>query len=753
MAEIVCQPPPRPFWLKDNPPWTFSSGATRRNARLPTETHGVWTGVDHQNRPLALSWFLNNVYLDDSLIYTAPFSIRALGATVVDVDDAPVLELWFMSKLSGAIYRHRLIPDGQIEQVLLVDTGSVSYSARGWQFSQDCTKIACYTTILQTGLLLSLKAFDSPGKVWLLDLTAGSSFVEQPLPVPAEITTPVLSREETIEESTQVLKRLVRAFEYDVSSVAGIRFDNNVLRIRTVRIKGKFDADSDARNSYVEASEFGELYHVERIHTHSTTEDLFIYDGSALIDEVRLSAHSLKISTEYEIQNDDGVILSPAPGRQGWPYKETKTIYWKAPPDYIEQAYVRDFFWDNYSIFVEVEEEPVFREVIIPIGHAVPYTSRQDIFAHVVFDMDDAIHYQYKFLEDIPPGQLISGAENVTVETAEFVWTCLTKTPGIGYNTVFQNSSGFLYGGFYTHPANGEILYEMSGQLADGIPETYNPLYIIFDQGDFQSKATGKINNTTVITDHTSQRERPTGFSHFNFRYFLETFEERPDSADVGNYILFRDTYRGIIENLFISLFDNSKVTAQTFNGQSAMMIRNKDTTTTYVDGSVLMEDESPDAPLLSGVLSPYRCLIKPPPEREPTPPGGDPPAVSALLAAHNAERADAGLPPLSLSSELSDAAMAHIVWCEEQGNLSHVGAGGSMPTDRAQAAGYIGVAVENLAARQLVVSDVMAAWMNSPGHRANILRADGYVDFGAGIISSTHWGGFAWCVLIGRPT
>jgi uncharacterized protein YkwD len=55
---------------------------------------------------------------------------------------------------------------------------------------------------------------------------------------------------------------------------------------------------------------------------------------------------------------------------------------------------------------------------------------------------------------------------------------------------------------------------------------------------------------------------------------------------------------------------------------------------------------------------------------------------------------------------------------------LSHTGSGGSQMGDRLAAAGYrFTSAGENIASGFSTVEDVMRAWMNSSGHRANILN------------------------------
>jgi len=89
-----------------------------------------------------------------------------------------------------------------------------------------------------------------------------------------------------------------------------------------------------------------------------------------------------------------------------------------------------------------------------------------------------------------------------------------------------------------------------------------------------------------------------------------------------------------------------------------------------------------------------------------------------------NAERARAGLPALTVSAALSRAAGAYAAEMADQGFFSHQGPDGSTFISRALAAGYRGATylAENIAAGQTSPEQVVASWMASPSHRANIL-------------------------------
>ncbi|OKH25127.1 type I secretion protein [Hydrococcus rivularis NIES-593] len=104
------------------------------------------------------------------------------------------------------------------------------------------------------------------------------------------------------------------------------------------------------------------------------------------------------------------------------------------------------------------------------------------------------------------------------------------------------------------------------------------------------------------------------------------------------------------------------------------------------------------------------------------------------ILELVNQERAKQGLRSLSLSQKLDAAADGHSGRMANGDFFSHVDPGnGSRPSDRATQAGYRWTTVgENIAAGQTSPEAVMQAWMNSSGHRANILNPN-YTHLGVG--------------------
>lgn len=108
----------------------------------------------------------------------------------------------------------------------------------------------------------------------------------------------------------------------------------------------------------------------------------------------------------------------------------------------------------------------------------------------------------------------------------------------------------------------------------------------------------------------------------------------------------------------------------------------------------------------------------------------------SAVLALVNQERSKVGCSPLTASSSLASLAQDFSEDMAARGFFDHTDPDGRTPWDRASTAGVRGLAAENIARGQATAQAVMDSWMNSPGHRANILNCD-YRTLGVGV----HYG------------
>lgn len=108
---------------------------------------------------------------------------------------------------------------------------------------------------------------------------------------------------------------------------------------------------------------------------------------------------------------------------------------------------------------------------------------------------------------------------------------------------------------------------------------------------------------------------------------------------------------------------------------------------------------------------------------------------ANQVLALINAERARAGCGPLSSDPKLVAAAQAHSRDMATNNFFAHSGSGGSDMADRAETAGYSWRALaENIAAGYDTPEEVVKGWMQSDGHRRNILNCS-YVHTGIGYV------------------
>lgn len=98
------------------------------------------------------------------------------------------------------------------------------------------------------------------------------------------------------------------------------------------------------------------------------------------------------------------------------------------------------------------------------------------------------------------------------------------------------------------------------------------------------------------------------------------------------------------------------------------------------------------------------------------------------LIAATNQERARHGLPPIEMDESLVKSARQHAWWMVRNNNLQHTSA----------------QVAENIAMGQRTAAEVVRDWMNSPGHRANMLG--NYRRIGAAAYQ-TKGGTCYWCL------
>ncbi|MER7759752.1 sigma-70 family RNA polymerase sigma factor [Streptomyces sp. NPDC097619] len=122
---------------------------------------------------------------------------------------------------------------------------------------------------------------------------------------------------------------------------------------------------------------------------------------------------------------------------------------------------------------------------------------------------------------------------------------------------------------------------------------------------------------------------------------------------------------------------------------------------------------------------------------------GGASGTAGKVISLVNEERARAGCGPLTNNAKLADAAQAHSDDMAARDYFDHTNPDGAGPGERITAAGYAWSTYgENIARGQQTAASVMESWMNSSGHRANILNCS-FKEIGVGIHSGS--GGPWW--------
>jgi len=107
---------------------------------------------------------------------------------------------------------------------------------------------------------------------------------------------------------------------------------------------------------------------------------------------------------------------------------------------------------------------------------------------------------------------------------------------------------------------------------------------------------------------------------------------------------------------------------------------------------------------------------------------------VTQVVALVNKERATAGCGALTEDPQLEKAAQGHSDDMAARNFFDHTNPDGADPGQRITAAGYKWSTYgENIAQGQQTPEAVMESWMNSPGHRANILNCS-FKDIGVGV-------------------
>ena len=120
---------------------------------------------------------------------------------------------------------------------------------------------------------------------------------------------------------------------------------------------------------------------------------------------------------------------------------------------------------------------------------------------------------------------------------------------------------------------------------------------------------------------------------------------------------------------------------------------------------------------------TPTTSEAAPPPPSTTAPAPVAPSTAAQVISLVNDQRAKAGCKPLDEESHLTKAAQDYSDDMSARSFFSHTNPEGVTFDQRIKNAGYSKPGAENIAKGQTSATQVMDAWMNSEGHRANILN------------------------------
>ncbi|MFB7462650.1 CAP domain-containing protein [Streptomyces sp. NPDC056224] len=152
---------------------------------------------------------------------------------------------------------------------------------------------------------------------------------------------------------------------------------------------------------------------------------------------------------------------------------------------------------------------------------------------------------------------------------------------------------------------------------------------------------------------------------------------------------------------------------------------------------------EAPKPPSQTQPAKPAPVRPAPPVASKPptAPTAGPSGPIAEVVALVNKERAKAGCSALTVNEKLTAAALNHSKDMAAHSNMSHTGSDGSNPGERITRAGYTWMTYgENVAYGYSTPEQVMTGWMNSPGHKENILNC-AFKEIGVGLAQpNSYW-------------
>jgi uncharacterized protein YkwD len=126
----------------------------------------------------------------------------------------------------------------------------------------------------------------------------------------------------------------------------------------------------------------------------------------------------------------------------------------------------------------------------------------------------------------------------------------------------------------------------------------------------------------------------------------------------------------------------------------------------------------------------------------------------AGMLSQVNLQRAAAGAAALALNPRLNEVAQRHAEDMLSRSYYDHQTPEGLMPRERVKQAGYEAfIVAENIARGPTSVEEAMSAWMQSQGHRGNLLHPS-FTEMGVGCAVGRNGTGYTvlWVQEFGRP-
>lgn len=226
--------------------------------------------------------------------------------------------------------------------------------------------------------------------------------------------------------------------------------------------------------------------------------------------------------------------------------------------------------------------------------------------------------------------------------------------------------------------------------------------------------------------------------------YFQEPLKGVPAKFDSlhSNYVdSFKEKFKDILNATSSVLFNLNQsyipVTASSSSGEQPV-IQNDTNSTTSILGATQTTNLNTE---LMPVISNQNAL--------------SPLSVSGIVSYTNQERVKVGLPYLSLDSRLSKSAESKLQDMFQNQYFQHISPAGKSVSDLAKNVSYNYIVVgENLALGIFGDdSQVVAAWMASPGHKKNILDSR-YQNIGIAVGRGMYQGREQWIIVqhFGKP-